>query len=147
MDVGPARSWTQGTANVRSGKSDHNKRVILVPGYDIYTAGEALVLDFARMTAYPISLETRALVLERREGKEWRPVQTFTPRFRQKASKPGTCRRFDDRLEMLDLQWRLPARLAPGRYRVRVTFCQKKWDAMPKVISSYSFEVLPGGTR
>lgn len=142
VDVGPARSWTQGTANVRSGKSDHNKRVILVPEYDIYASAETLRLDFARMTAYPISLKARALVLERREGKKWRRVQTFTPRLRGGA-RPGACKRFDDRLEMLGLRWRLPAELPSGRYRVRVTFCNKKQPAMPAEITSYEFQVRP----
>ncbi len=67
LDVGRPRSWTGGTAGVRKGLSDHNKRVILVPRHDIHRGGDTLHLRFARMTAWPIGVG-RTFTLERSAG-------------------------------------------------------------------------------
>ena len=67
IDVGPPRSWTQGTANVRKGVSDDNKRLIVVPELDRYRSGETMSLRLARMTAYPLGVRQR-WILEKIEG-------------------------------------------------------------------------------
>jgi hypothetical protein len=42
---------------------------------------------------------------------------------------------------MADLSWRLPKALEPGRYRVRVSFCDNEWEAMPAEITSQELAV------
>jgi uncharacterized protein YcbK (DUF882 family) len=139
VDSGPPRWWTQGTANVRKGISEHNKRLILVPEHDRYAPGERLRLRFARMTAYPIGIQPAGFVLERRVGDGWEKVRAFSPRFPRKTSVK--CPKFNSVDEMLGITWRLPARLQPGRYRIRASFCDVQWEAMPKQITSYELEV------
>lgn len=139
IDVGPARSWTQGTANVRAGKSDHNKRIILVPEYDIYAAGEEMRLRFARMTAFPIGVEARGFTLHRKTGSKWKEIAAVSPRFG--GALPAGCALFRNTSEMLGVTWPLPKHLAQGRYRIGVTFCESVWEAMPPEIASYEFRV------
>lgn len=139
IDVGPARSWTQGTANVRSGKSDHNKRIILVPEYDIYAAGEQMRLRFARMTAFPIGVQTDSFTLQRKAGSKWKETATISPQFGE-ARRSG-CALFRGASEMIGVTWPLPKRLAAGRYRIGLGFCDPKWESMPQEITSYEFRV------
>jgi uncharacterized protein YcbK (DUF882 family) len=137
VDVGPVRFWTQGTANVRKGKSEHNKRIILVPHYDRYLAGETMQLRFARMTAFPIGVEP-AFALERAVDGQWRAVKRVAADI---GRSPRGCAQFEGIAEMARVRWTIPPELEPGRYRLRVSFCEIRWEAMPRSITSYEFSV------
>jgi len=142
VDVGRPRSWTGSTAGVRKGLSDHNKRIILVARHDIHRRRDTLYLRFARMTAWPIGV-ARIFALERGTGEgedeTWKQVQTFMPRL----GKGKACVKLNSIAEMTGVTWRLPATLAPGRHRVRATFCKSSWEAMPKEVGSFVFSVAP----
>jgi len=140
LDVGPVRFWTQGTANVRKGKSEHNKRVILVPQYDHYLAGERMQLRFARMTAFPIGVEP-SFTLQRSSDGRWHPVKSI--RADLGKSGPG-CAKFAGIAEMARVTWSIPADLQPGRYRLQASFCEIRWESMPETITSYEFTVAGG---
>lgn len=138
VDVGWPRSWTQGTANVRKGRSLHNKLVNLVPWFDRYRPGELLRLRFVRMTAFPIGVQP-VLELQRQSGEErWEKAQSFRPAL----GRRGRCPTFDSIASMARVRWKLPADLAPGRYRVRARFCERKWDEMREDALSRAFEVV-----
>lgn len=139
IDVGPARSWTQGTASVRQGKSDHNKRIILVPQFDIYAAGEQLTMRFVRMTAFPIWIERKTFVMQKQSKTAWKPVLTFAPRFKKTAA--AACQMFGSVEQMAKIRWTIPRQMRPGRYRIQATFCNRKWEAMPEQIVSYEFVI------
>ncbi|MCA9672945.1 MAG: YcbK family protein [Myxococcales bacterium] len=145
IDVGPPRSWTQGTANVRKGVSDDNKRLIVVPELDRYRSGETMSLRLARMTAYPLGVRQR-WILEKIEGADAAvkvlASRAVTPRRPRGAPRSrGGCTRYRSIAALSGFSLRLSG-LAPGRYRVRVGFCAIKWPAMPKEIVSRPFEVL-----
>lgn len=168
LDVGRPRSWTGGTAGVRKGLSDHNKRVILVPRHDIHRGGDTLHLRFARMTAWPIGVG-RTFTLERSAGtgkstgagagatgegatgeaageaagEIWKQAQRFKPRFTagKGKGKGKACVKLNSIAQMTGIAWRLPAGLAPGRYRVRATFCDVSFEAMPGEVRSFVFSV------
>jgi uncharacterized protein YcbK (DUF882 family) len=139
VDVGPARSWTQGTANVRQGKSEHNKRIILVPRFDIYGAGEQLTMRFVRMTAFPIGIKRKQFVLLRQDKAGWKPVLTFAPGL--KDSTDAACQMFSSVEQMAKIRWTIPTQIQPGRYRIQATFCNRTWEAMPDQIVSYEFVI------
>jgi uncharacterized protein YcbK (DUF882 family) len=140
LDVGPARHWTQGTANVRKGLSDHNKRISLVPELDIYRGGERIRLRFVRMTAWPIGVQRR-FALEREQEGEWREVRTFVPAFTRARRRKGACLELNGVAEMSGIVWKIPADLPPGRYRARASFCKSRWEAMPAEVHSYLVEL------
>jgi hypothetical protein len=140
--VGWPRSWTQGTANVRKGKSVKNKLIHMMPWYDIYRPGEVLHLRFVRMTAFPIGVQPR-FVLEREIGDdEWKADRTFGPKLGKKVK--GRCAIFGDIAAMARIRWPLPADLPAGRYRVRARFCDRKWKEMPGEAHSRTFRVVAG---
>ncbi len=164
LDVGPPRFWTQGTAHVRTNEPEYNKHIILVPEFDIYHPGEILRARFARMTAYPIGIK-RIFILERKEGEEWKRIRKIKPIFAIQA-KPQ-CTEFSSIAELTRVRWRIPKNLvekgehqeptvkkilksdqadkttSPTQYRIKVSFCGPKWEAMPKEIASYPFQIVP----
>jgi len=141
VDVGWPRSWTQGTANVRTGRSVHNKLINLVPWFDRYRPGELLRLRFVRMTAFPIGVRPVFELQRQSDEERWEKVRSFRPAL----GRRGRCPVFDSIASMARVRWKLPADLAPGRYRVRARFCQRKWDEMRKEASSRAFEVVAPG--
>lgn len=148
VDVGPARSWTQGTADVRSGRSDANKMLLLIPERDIYRPGQRAAWRLVRMTAYPVGLRARRpFELERKEGETstkagtWTKVGVAGLRFGRGHSKRGCV--LHAARETLRGRWRIPKNLKTGRYRLRVHFCQtRQHKGMPKQIVSYEFELI-----
>lgn len=140
LDVGPARYWTQGTANVRQGLSDDNKRISLVPQFDIYRAGDRMALRFVRMTAWPIGVQRRFALEHEVEG-TWREVRTFAPTFTRARRRKGACLQLASIAEMAGIVWKIPADLPAGRYRARASFCKSRWEAMPTEVRSYLFEL------
>lgn len=138
IDVGPARFWTQTTANVRGGKSDHNKSIIIVPRYDIYEAGETLHLRFARMTAFPIGISP-VLTLESAAGDQL--AESARSVRLQLGKRQPRCALFENAEQLAHLPWQIPRSLGVGRYRLRAKFCKRRWPAMPAEISSYPFEL------
>lgn len=147
VDVGPARSWTQGTADVRSGRSNANKMLLLIPERDVYRAGQRASWRLVRMTAYPVGLRARRpFELEHRSGASWRKVGAAALRF-GRGRRQRRCVLHDAR-ETLRGRWRIPKGLAAGRYRLRVHFCRtRQHEGMPKALASYPFELEAAPTR
>lgn len=138
IDVGPSRFWDETSSKVDTDIADDNKLITLVPGQDIYHAGEDMMLRFIRMTAFPIGVDPKFL-LERKDGERWHKAGTMNAKF---ANASGDkCPKFSGIDEMKDIRLTLPSDLSPGRYRIGASFCEKQWEAMPDEIASYEFIV------
>jgi uncharacterized protein YcbK (DUF882 family) len=146
VDVGPARFWDEKSSGVGTGLSDDNKLIGLVTDYDRYLPGERVTMCFIRMTAFPIKVDVR-FGLVPLEGDGNRQPMVFTPDMDGRVS--GACATFTDIPQMAALTWQLPADTAPGRYRIRATFCDNEWKQMPLEVATPDFEVLqkPEGFR
>lgn len=139
VDVGPARTWDEKTSGVGTDISSDNKLICLVADYDIYRPGQPLVLRFTRMTAFPIGVSPR-FVLESATGAQTYPKKIVSrPGFAVDARPP--CPLFADIAQMTNIRWRLPANLPAGRYRIRASFCNRQWQAMPTQVTTPVFEV------
>jgi uncharacterized protein YcbK (DUF882 family) len=139
VDVGPARFWDETSSKVGTDISDDNKLIGIVTDKDIYAAGEPVIARFIRMTAFPIGVRS-ALVLEQLvKDDEWKNVEDFTPAFAKPVT--GDCPEFNDIGEMLGIRLTLPAKLKPGMYRLRASFCDTRYEQMPESIVTPSFEV------
>lgn len=139
VDVGLSRSWDETTSGVFTDISDDNKLIAITTDRDIYLTGETIEMRFIKMTAFPIGVNPE-FIIEKEDGDgRWKPVQTFTPTFR--SMKDGTCPKFFDIGEMLGIKWTLPKDIAAGRYRVRASFCERQWEAMPSDVATLEFEI------
>jgi len=140
VDVGPARSWDEKTSGVGTDISTQNKLIGLVTDYDVYLPGEEVELRFIRMTAFPIGV-TPELALEKvdKNGHSNDFVR-FKPSFAM-AGK-SDCPQFSDIGQMIGIRWKLPGGITPGRYKIRASFCQRLWEAMPTEIYTPEFDVV-----
>jgi uncharacterized protein YcbK (DUF882 family) len=157
LDVGPARWWDEKTSKVGTDIADDNKVIMLTSDRDIYLPGETIILNFARMTAWPIGVEPE-FRLEKVESTDHPLPHPPPSRGRVRSIFPSPlvlarrslgegggegqgegCRIYNDIPSMLDIQWHIPNNESTGRYRIRATFCEKSWDAMPAEITTSEF--------
>lgn len=141
VDVGPARYWDETTSGVGTGRSDDNKLIGVVTEYDVYLPGEPIVLRFIRMTAFPIGLrpDFRLIPVDGQPANG----EAGGMAFRMPFAVPVVdgCAAFHDIDQMAAFGRQLPAILSPGRYRIRATFCDDRWDTMPSFVLTPPFEV------
>jgi uncharacterized protein YcbK (DUF882 family) len=140
IDVGPARSWDQTTSGVGTGISDDNKLIGLVTDFDIYRSGEPIVLRFIRMTAFPIGVKPEFVIES--VGRSDLPATLFTPSF--VIDVASACPAFQSIEQMDAIRWRIPSKIAPGRYRIRAGFCENPYPDMPVEVWTPEFEISAG---
>ena len=140
IDVGPARSWDEKTSGVGTDISTQNKLIGLVTDYDIYLPGEMIDLRFIRMTAFPIGINPEVVLEKVEKNGQSKVVVRFKPSFAI-ASK-SQCPQFSDIGQMMGIRWKLPSDILSGRYKIRASFCQRLWEAMPAQIYTPEFAVI-----
>ncbi|MFH1874570.1 MAG: DUF882 domain-containing protein [Pseudomonadota bacterium] len=139
IDVGPARFWDANTSGVGSGLADDNKLIIIINNQDIYLPGETINLKFARMTAWPIGVNTK-FILENLDKDRKIGSQKIKPIFKN-SSTQDKCQVFEDFKGMSDIFWQIPENIPAGRYQIKVKFCDSPWTEMPKEIVTDEFKI------
>lgn len=139
VDVGPPRSWDETTSGVFTDISDNNKLIALMTDRDIYRPGESGTLQFIRMTAFPIGV-AREVVLECIE-KDGAAKKVASIPMQLSAGGAGACPQFASIESLAGIRWQVPEGVAPGRYRIRASFCEKAWEDMPAEAATPEFEV------
>ena len=141
VDVGPARSWDENTSGVGTGISDDNKLIGLTADFDRYRPGEEIILRFIRMTAFPIGVSTEWKLSRQPQERVTPSDILFQPAFPIKNDLP--CPHFGDIGQMMNIRWRLPQNLPPGRYKILAFFCERISPVMPDQVETAAFEVMP----
>jgi uncharacterized protein YcbK (DUF882 family) len=141
IDVGPPRSWDEKTSGVGTNISAHNKLIGLVTDYDFYLPGETMALKFIRMTSFPIGVIPEFVLEGAQKDGPPKEITRFKPSFASAAQ--SDCPRFSHMDQMAGILWQLPRGIAPGRYTIRGSFCQRLWEEMPVEIFSPEFVVVP----
>ncbi len=140
VDVGPARFWDETSSKVGTDISDDNKLIGIVTDRDIYFPGDDMEMRFIRMTVFPIGVNPKFVLEMQGKRVKWKTVEEFKPAFAKVCD--DKCPKFGDIGEMLGMRWQLPDSLKAGRYRIRVTFCDKELEDMPPEVETPPFEVL-----
>lgn len=140
IDVGYPRSWGQKTANVRKGRSIHNKLVYMITWFDRYYSGETIDLRFVRMTAFPIGVQAE-FELEKRQNERWIKVLKLKP-FERKEETSKMCGNYSSIADIANFSFTIPTSLPPGIYRFRSYFCKRKWPDMKSESISREFELI-----
>ena len=134
LDTGPARFWDETTSKVRTNISEHNKQIMLRTDQDIYLPGEAVELQLARLTDYPIGFASHFAIVH-----DGQTLKEFA--FEGKSEECLAVREPEGRT----IKWTIPSDFRPdGRIQIRVYFCEKPFPEMPEQIESNSVVIQRG---
>jgi hypothetical protein len=92
------------------------------------------------MTAFPIGVVPEFVIESVEKAGPSKEITRFKPSFASAAA--GDCPRFSHMDQMAGIFWQLPRGIAPGRYTIRASFCQRLWDEMSVEITTPEFEIF-----
>ncbi len=133
LDMGRPRFWEAATSKVRTGSSDDNQKVYLSTDYDRYKAGETVHLLLSSISDFSFGVERTVLLVDDKSD----PIASS----RIKTEGTHGCIKIGSRKRAHSLFFNLPQNLPSGRYRVKMTFCQKPSIQMPTNILSNELEM------
>ncbi|MBI2345829.1 MAG: YcbK family protein [Deltaproteobacteria bacterium] len=157
IDAGPARFWDEATSGTENREPQQNEKIILATDRDRYRRGETAMLQFMRITDYPVIVPaTLTLQWQRvdmypssgggeveteRKG-DWRSA-AVTPTYPYRSRVDG-CVALADRAVSKSIGWTVDVPGAPRtvlRGRLVARFCERTGDKMPAEIISNPFEI------
>lgn len=134
VDSGRPRFWEAATSKVSSGESEFNRRIYLSTQYDRYGIGEVVRLSLAGISDFGFGVMPDVhIVKEDGMNEEIKLVGS--------ASVGSQCMPINDRKRARSLRATLPEQMLPGRYRLRIRFCDRPSPHMPAEILSDLIEV------
>jgi uncharacterized protein YcbK (DUF882 family) len=135
VDSGPSRYWDEATSGVYTPVAEHNKKIMLSTDRDIYLPGEAVVLQLARITDYPLGISAQVELLQ-----DERIVTHLT----LDGARDTDCIPVADRPARI-VRATLPADLVvpPGRYALRLALCAKPYPETPDGVVSNTVALQP----
>ena len=141
LDSARPRFWEAATSRVRTGESDHNRRIWLSTDFDRYRAGDPVRLSLVSISDFGFGVAGTARLVRDKEGEETvRTVQLAAP------GDPG-CITVADRESARAIRFTLPELPGMGRYRIRLDFCRRPFAGMPARVVSNEIEVTGSQPR
>jgi uncharacterized protein YcbK (DUF882 family) len=138
LDSARPRFWEASTSKVGSGESDYNRRIYLSTNFDRYQKGEKVRLSLSSVSDFPFGINrTVALVRE----------DLATAATAQLITNGSDCVMIDNRKAARMLYISLPTTLPPGKYRIRMDFCDKPFPQMPSDTLSNVLEIQDSSDR
>ena len=130
IDTGPPRHWDGKSSGVGSGAADDNKLVIITTDKDIYKQNDLIRIKVSRITALPITLNGKAILIDRLGNRKklnlgWKK-----------------CRTFSSIKDLSQISLRLPKKSKTSKYNIEVSFCDKDYPKMPKNIKTRNFVII-----
>lgn len=135
LDAGKPRFWEAATSKVRTGESDYNRRIYLSTEYDRYSAGEKVRLSLSSISQFGFGIKPQVTVLKQ-DGADGAGVPAG-------IHNEGQCIPMTDRKAARFIYATLPGDLKPGKYRIRMEFCDVPFPQMPAQALSNAIEVVP----
>jgi uncharacterized protein YcbK (DUF882 family) len=139
MDSARPRFWEAATSKTKTRESDYNRKIYLSTDYDRYRPGDPVRLSFSSVSDFGFGISTvAALVMDTEKTKTVVTVQTRL----KHPSMNDQCLKIEDRQTSRFIHLNLPTKLLPGRYRVKIDFCDRQFEEMPATTVSNEIEVL-----
>ncbi|MBU0506484.1 hypothetical protein KJ708_10880, partial [bacterium] len=136
LDAGRPRFWQQATAKVHTEEPAHNRFIYYSTEYDRYKAGDAFRSFFTSISDFGFGIKnTLEIVTDDEKSKKVAKVKI-------NASVNNSCLPVVQRKTARFIQATLPETLKPGRYRVKVSFCDRPFDDMPEEKLSNPIEIV-----
>ncbi|MEW6184595.1 MAG: DUF882 domain-containing protein [Thermodesulfobacteriota bacterium] len=138
LDAARPRFWEAATSGVDSTESDYNRRMYLSTDLDRYLPGRPLRLSLASVSNFGFGIRPQADLISDPEDNQ------KTNEIKLQTLSTDDCLPIPDRESSRQIDLTLPQALKPGRYRLRLEFCQRPFEQMPLSLLSNPFEVVGG---
>ncbi len=137
LDAGRPRFWEAATSKVRSGESDYNRCLYLTTDYDRYQAGDTVTLALVAVSQFGFGIMGTGSLVAADDGS-----QTTVAPVLFRVGDAAACLALSDREIAHRITLVLPQNLPTGRYRVKMEFCQRPFEQMPRTTLSNVIEIV-----
>ncbi len=138
LDSARPRFWEAATSKTKTRVSEQNRKIYVSTDYDRYRPGEPVRLSFSTASDFGFGIRPTAALVTDATGTQM--VATAQARLKN-DSGDARCLKIHDRLTSRFIRLDLPASLAPGRYRIKIEFCDRPFAQMPTATVSNEIEV------
>ncbi|NPU86260.1 MAG: DUF882 domain-containing protein [Syntrophaceae bacterium] len=140
LDSARPRFWEAATSKTKTKASAYNRAIYLSTDYDRYRPGDPVRLSFSSVSNFGFGIKPAAALVTTREKIETVAAEAEA-RLLQDSGNPR-CLRIEDRKTSRFIYLDLPADLSPGRYRIKIDFCDRPFPKMPAATISNEIEVF-----
>jgi uncharacterized protein YcbK (DUF882 family) len=140
LDAGRPRFWEAATSGTQSKEPDYNRRLYLSTEFDRYRPKEPVRLAFSGLTDFDFGVHP---VIHIFRADNAAPPATPVTGIRLSHDEETDCLRIGNRKAARFLTTSMPAYLPPGRYVIKVEFCEKPFEQMPSEAISNPVELIP----
>lgn len=134
LDAGRPRFWEAATSKVGTGESDFNRRIYSSTEYDRYKPGETLRLSLSSVSDFGFGIKKEIGIVN-----ELTPDRTVAV---SQLHSENECLLIKERKASRFIYAELPRDLAPGRYRIRIEFCEIPFPQMSRDTITNMMEIL-----
>jgi hypothetical protein len=139
LDSARPRFWEASTSGTRTRESERNRKIYLSTDYDRYRPGQPMRLFFSTVSNFGFGIRPLAAVVTDPKGAK--AAATASARLARDPEN-ARCLRIEDRKASRFIHLDLPQDLPPGRYRIKIDFCDRPFKEMPAMAVSNEIEVL-----
>jgi len=136
LDSGRARFWEAATSGTRTTEPDYNRHIYVSTEFDRYTAGERMRLAVSGASDFRFGIRP---VIEMYDSADPEmPVGKITLQTKESTE----CIMIKTRKASRFLYADMPSVLKNGRYRAKISFCNKPFEKMPEQVFTNSIEIV-----
>lgn len=136
LDAGRPRFWEAATSGTGGKEPDSNRHIYLSTDFDRYPRQAPIRLTLSGISTFGFGVSPEAFLYGVNDPEK--PAA----RMRIAGGGSGDCRIIADRKTARFLHSELPSDLAPGRYRIKLQFCNKPFAQMPAEVLTQEIELF-----
>jgi uncharacterized protein YcbK (DUF882 family) len=140
LDAARPRSWEATKPKGKPKRPEHNRSIYISSEYDRYRPGEKMRLSFSSVSDFGFGVRKKVSLVTDRQGRQTSRRISLTS-----EDKKG-CLYIKDRKDSRFIYASLPEKIKPGRYRIKIDFCNKPFPTMPSRVVSNEFEIVAGAS-
>lgn len=136
LDSGRARFWEAATSGTRTTEPDYNRHIYVSTEFDRYTAGERMRLAVSGASEFRFGIRPAIEIYDSADPAI--PIGRTTLQTKESTE----CIMIKTRKASRFIYADMPPVLKNGRYRAKISFCNKPFEKMPDQVFTNSFEII-----
>ncbi len=137
FDAGRPRFWQAATSGTRSKQPDENRHLYLSSDYDRYAPTDQVRLSLSSLSSFDFGVQPGVELY--RSGNHTQALASLP----LDQAENGNCQMVESRKVSRFLTTTLPSNLPPGRYQLKLSFCNRPFAKMPEEAFSNPIEIRP----